>query len=453
MLNKLINPSETLNSIQPLNPEMMGPGYDLVFFSPIITGLMAQYMSSFRVYYFENFSEWEKTKFLPSAFIILGSDLNYISLILSKLRRNNEAFESLCFVTGPVFPIDNNLIDGQLPQPSQLQEEIRRFQDLSSAYKNSERYEPHLRRLIKYLWLRSNLIIQPIRDRKAPRLYRYPLLEVISQDKFDSFEWLKTLAPSRLLEPAELADRRRECLHCSSYHLGFIDVCPKCNSELRHNGSNDDRLIEDYFCLSCNQTFATSYVTVRCLICKKTMKTDDLISTQVHNWKLSNRGMIIAMRGESIENSPGFNHLNYIPKELFIHNVDWLIALSRRYQNATFSLFGINFSNLAELINTSGYTKSLCMVESLAQRLRNIIRPADLSTRTSEDMLWLLMPHTNELGLDGFHKRIVSDIQLLQEEEENEYKLDCKFIRIVSTQISETEPAELLLARLYGELN
>lgn len=447
MINKRINPNKTPNSIQPLNSEMIGPGYDLVFFSPIITDLMTQYMDSFRVYYFNNFSEWKKTKFHPSAFIILGRDLNYISSILSKLRRGNEAFESLCFVTGSVFPFDDNLIDGQLPQPSQLQGEISRFQDLSSAYKDSWRHESHFARLIKYLWLRSNFIIQPIHDRKAPRFYRYPLLEIIGQDKFDSFKWLKSLAASKLLEPVELVDRQRKCLHCSSSHLSFIYVCPNCNSELQHIGGDNDRSIENHFCLSCNQSFSESYVTARCLICKKTMKTDD----RVHNWKLSNRGKIISIRGENLKNSFVFEQLNYITKELFIHNLGWSLASCRRYQNATFSLFGINFTNLAELINVSGHTKSFQLVESFAQRLRNIIRPPDLSTRTSVDMLWLLLPHTNELGLDGFQKRIVSDIQHLQEENEN--KLDCKFIGIVSTQIPQTESAELLLARLYGELN
>jgi len=451
VIHKLINPSETLNSVQPLKPEMIGPGYDLVFFSPKIADLMAQYMSSFRVYYFDNFSEWERTKFLPSAFIILGNDLNYISLILSKLRRDDEAYKTLCFVTGPVSPIDSNLIDGQLPQPLQLQREISRFQDLSNAYKNNRRYEPHLSRLMKYLWLRSNLIIQPIQDLKAPRSYRYPLLEVIGQDKFDSFKWLKSLVPSRLLEPVELVDRRRECLHCSSYHMGFINVCPKCNFEVQHTENDNNFLTENYSCHSCDQIFSASYVAIRCSICKKTMRTDDLISTQVHNWKLSNRGMAIAVHGEILGNAPSFNHLNSITKELFIHNIDWSLASCRRYQNATFSLFGIKFSNLEEFINVSGYAKSLQMVESLAQKLRNIIRPPDLSTRTSEDMLWLLLPHTNEQGLDGFHKRIVSDIQLLQEE--NESKLDCKFIGIVSTQIPKTESAELLLARLYSELS
>ena len=455
MTHKLINPSETLNLIQPLNPETIGPGYDLVFFSPKIIDLMDQYMSSFRVYYFDNFSEWERAKFIPSAFIILGNDLNYISLILSKLRRDNEAYKTLCFVTGPVSPIDNNLIDGQLPQPSQLQQEISRFQDLSNAYKNNGRYEPHLNRLIKYLWLRSNLIIQPIQDLKAPRSYRYPLLEVIGQDKFNSFEWLKNLIPSQLLEPVKLVDRRRECLHCSSYHMGFIKVCPKCNFEVQRTENDYDILTENYSCHLCNQIFSASYLAIRCSTCKKTMRADDLISTQVHNWKLSNRAMAIVVRGETFENPPSFNHLNSITKELFIHNLDWSLASCRRYQNATFSLFGIKFSNLEELINVSGYTKSLQMVESLAQKLRNIIRPPDLSTRTSEDMLWLLLPHTNEQGLDGFNKRIVSDIQLLQEEEEeeNESKLDCKFIGIVSTQMPKTESAELLLARLYSELS
>ena len=65
-------------------------------------------------------------------------------------------------------------------------------------------------------------------------------------------------------------------------------------------------------------------------------------------------------------------------------------------------------------------------------------------------MLWLLLPHTDAQGLGSFQNRIENCMQLLQAE--GETKLDCRFISVASSQILKTETAELLLARLYGEL-
>ena len=79
-----------------------------------------------------------------------------------------------------------------------------------------------------------------------------------------------------------------------------------------------------------------------------------------------------------------------------------------------------------------------------------MLRTPDLSTRTAENMLWLLLPHTDAHGLSSFHKRIDNNMQILLEDSDK--KLDCRFIGATSSQISNKENAELLLARLQGEL-
>ena len=124
----------------------------LIFFSHERTNLLDQYSDSFKTHVYHDYAEWKKEKILSPAIIITGGDQHYIVSILEKIRRDEELFASLCFVTELIPASYSNLVDGQLPQPLQLKQIINQFIDLFSAYKNSEMQISHLGRLIKYLW-------------------------------------------------------------------------------------------------------------------------------------------------------------------------------------------------------------------------------------------------------------------------------------------------------------
>lgn len=458
----------------------------LIFFSQEKTDLSDQY-KAFDIRFFSDFSAWEKSRIIPSAFFIDGKAKHYTSSILGKIRRDNEVFASLCFATESTALSDSQLLDGQSPQPLILQEKIDQFEDLLKSLKDNETYLTHQGRLIKYLWLRPNFILQPYHEWQYPRFYRYPLLEALSLDQSDSFEWLRNLVNAKIIEATTLIDRQRECIHCRSSHLSFIDVCPncsaidiklqpalhcftcgcvdaqdkfmqggalvcpKCHMHLRHIGSDYDRPLENYRCQACHQSFIEGDVQVRCAMCEKAMSPGELILNEVHSWRLSDKGRTIAFRGEVFDLSSGFDQLDFISKELFIHDLDWMMVMARRYPNINFSLFGVYFANLPDLVELFNHAKLLQMLESFAQRLRNLLRTPDLSTRTSENMLWLLLPNTDEQGLSGFHKRIESNMSVLLEE--SNYKLDFRFVSVTSQKLSSKENAELLLARLFGELS
>ncbi len=460
----------------------------LVFFSNSQQepNLSAQYHDHFRVTHFSYYAEWKAKESVPSAFIIEGGDAAYISSTLCEIRKHKDFFDTLCYITTSVSSLDSHLVDGQLPQPNQLHEAINRVEDLKKSFKQVETDISNLGRLIRFLWLRPNYVIQPYHGWQHQRFYRYPLLEVLSNGKTDSFEWLRILSNKKILEPSVLVDRQRECSYCRSSHLSFIDVCPnchaidielqsslhcftcgcvdiqekffqngilvcpKCNTQLRHIGSDYDRPIENHGCQACSQSFTEADVLVRCAMCEKEMVPNDLVSNKIYSWKFSDKGRIIAVRGDDADMASSFEQLDFITRELFVHDLDWLITSSQRYSAITFSLFGIYFANLPELANLMGHSRLLQMLESFSQRLRSMLRTPDLSTRSSENLLWLLLPHTNEEGLQGFQARIEASLVSMQEE--SEQKLDVRFIGIVSSQISERENAELLLARLRSEL-
>lgn len=458
----------------------------LIFFSQETSDFLDQYKIAFDIQQLSDFSEWEKDRILPSAFVIEGSDSRYASSILGKIRRDSEVFASLCFSTRLLTCSENSLFDGLLPPPAELQKQIDAAQDLSRSLKGKDNYLTPQGRLINYLWLRPNYIVQPCHEWTNPRFYRYPLLEAMSLDQSDAFEWLRNLANAKILEPVTLMDRQRECMYCRSAHLSFIDtcpncsaidiklqpslhcftcgcvdaqdkfmhsgtlVCPKCHTHLRHIGSDYDRPLENYSCQVCHHSFVEGDVLVRCAICEKDMNPNELIMNEIRTWRLSDKGRTIAFRGEVFDLSSGFDQIDFISKELFIHDLDWLMVMARRYPNINFSLFGIYFANLPDLVEIFNHARLLQMLESFAQRLRNLLRTPDLSTRTAENMLWLLLPNTDEQGLIGFQKRIEKSMDKLLEE--SEYKLDFRFISVNSQKLSNKENAELLLARLFGEL-
>ncbi|GKS69905.1 GGDEF domain-containing protein, diguanylate cyclase (c-di-GMP synthetase) or its enzymatically inactive variants [Nitrosomonas sp. PY1] len=458
----------------------------LILFSPNNIVLPDVYANLYRIQRHSNFSEWKLTKMAPLAFIIDGEDAQYVNTIINEIRRDDTVFASLCFVTESSIALDSQLLDGQLTEPSALQKKISDTEGLTKSFKNTEACITPQGRLIKYLWLRPDFIIQPQHEWKNARYYRYTLLEALNNDTGDSFGWLRKLAAARILEPVSLIDRQRECTHCRSAHLSFTDICPncfeidialrpslhcftcgcvdaqdkflhagmlkcpKCNTHLRHIGSDYDRPLENYQCQSCNHTFSEGEIRVRCAVCEKSMKPDELVINEIQHWRLSDRGRVIAFRGEVFDLSSGFDQLDFISKELFIHDLDWMMVLSHRYKNINFSLFGIYFSNLTELVDEIGHARLLQVMESFAQRLRNLLRTPDLSTRTAENMLWLLLPNTDKQGLVGFHKRIEASMNQLVLE--SDQKLIYRFCSISSDQLSDQEDAELLLVRLSGEL-
>jgi len=458
----------------------------LIFFSPNETNLPDSYSELFRIQHCADFSDWEKSKTIASAFVIDGKDNHYVESIINKIRRDHVIFATLCFVTDARPSFNNQLLDGQLPESSILKKTINDFDDLLKSFKNGETCITPQGRLIKYLWLRPGFIIQPKKDWQHSRYYRYTLLGALSEDTVDSFIWLRKLATAKILNPVALLDRQRECSYCRSSHLSFVDTCPncsgidiqlqpslhcftcgcvdaqdkfmhagtltcpKCNTHLRHIGSDYDRPLENFQCRSCNHAFSEGEVLVRCAMCEKSMKPDELITNEIQNWQLSDRGRVIAFRGEVFDLSSGFDQLDFISKEMFVHDLDWVIVLSRRYKNISFSLFGIYFANLNELVDEIGHTRILQVLESFAQQLRHLLRTPDLSARTAENMLWLLLPNTDKQGLAGFHKRIENSMSQLLEE--SDQKLIFRFASISSDQLSDKESAELLLARLSGEL-
>ncbi len=91
----------------------------------------------------------------------------------------------------------------------------------------------------------------------------------------------------------------------------------------------------------------------------------------------------------------------------------------------------------------------LDMMDALAARLRALVRSTDLSTRTGQQMFWLLLPKTGQPHHRIVLDRILALRDLLPEGE------GIDFETVVFNAPEDMQPDEtgkLLLARLEGEL-
>lgn len=435
--------------------------------------------------YYSRLEDWTSDKSGQVIFVIANKDPSVVVSLLQQIRRHRDFYTALCLVTDGVSPEIEQLADGELPEAAALRERFGYFQErLTSFHEHATAILP-TGQLIKYLWLRPHFVIKPCHAWQSPRYWFYPLLNALNPDD-DTFDWLRALANQRVLESDDLVDRQRECPHCRSSHLSFIDVCPNCGSldiaqqaslhcftcghvdvqnnflqgdalvcpkcltQLRHIGSDFDRPIENHNCHACHHIFVESDVQVRCMHCGKSSQPTDLVEHKIQSWRLSDRGRIIALRSETFDIATSFEQLQFISSELFRHDLDWLLILARRYPMINFSLFGIYFPQLPELAEKIGHAHLTQLLEVFSRRLRSMLRTPDLSTRTAENMLWLLLPQTDKKGLQGFHARIKASLGEIMKD--SEHQLNYQLIGIHSGQINEQEDAQLLMARLFTEV-
>jgi hypothetical protein len=439
------------------------------------------------------FNSFEEFLLIPTdypvvVFIIESDSQQYIHEILWKIRTHPKFFYFLCYANAAINKQDKNLIDGIDLSGDGLNEQVLLFEELNGSFK--QRDEPLFRddRLLKYLWVRPDFIIQPYHQWNQQRFYSYPLLDALGFNELDTFDWIKTLLLKKLLAKQQLVDRQRECSYCHSSHLSFVDICPncssldiveqvalhcficgqvapqdeflksgvlicpKCTTPLKHIGSDYDRPIENYSCNNCDHFFIEGQVLVRCSVCKKTSSTEELSVNEIYNLQISELGRITAIRGAISDVLAIFSGKNFVANEVFVHDLDWMMLLNDRYQELKFSVLGLYFSNLTEVINTTSQSNVLNKIEGIAERIRELLRDPDLCTRSSENVLWMLLPQTDEKGLTPLKSRLSATIETIQQTDSNQLKLICKYTEYLSSQRIKNESAELLLARLKGKI-
>ena len=101
----------------------------------------------------------------------------------------------------------------------------------------------------------------------------------------------------------------------------------------------------------------------------------------------------------------------------------------------------------------SGYSEGLAIVDSLVDRIQEAIRDTDRCTRTREDLLWFLLPHTDRQGMEVLRSRL-SELSELYKPQQSDWQTE---IRLAGYTLPEDlltqEDGDLLMARLTGEVS
>ena len=290
-------------------------------------------------------------------------------------------------------------------------------------------------RVLLFLYLRDNVELQPLCDRRSAQLYRYPMVEALARDGEDAAVCLATLTRRRLLEPALLIDRTRHCRTCASAHLHFLDVCPhcssihigkaaslhcftcghvgpevdfhddgalvcpKCSAALRHIGVDYDRPLTQYACGSCHHVFMETKVIARCLDCGTAAEPDALDMREIATLRLAPQGRAALRAGQIQESFAALDTANYVEPPYFRRLLDWTLATHVRHAEMRFALILVEFQNATEVIEQQGAARVFLMLDEFARRLHELLRTSDITTRTQEERLWLLLPFSSPEGL------------------------------------------------------
>lgn len=346
-------------------------------------------------------------------------------------------------------------------------------------------------RVLAWLWLRGAGEVRALRDTAVARHYRYPLLEVLAEEEtVNDFVWLQLMAQQGWLQAGELVDRLRLCSRCGSGRLNYVDVCPECGdldiarqpslhcftcghvgpqalfvkdglllcpnclTRLRHIGSDYDRPMENYACHHCQAFFVDARIEARCLDCCEVQAPDRLRVREVRHYRLTEAGRLRCRQGlgdggaEELE----LARFNLLGIKSFTGLLNWQIELVRRYGGPSFSLLGVRLRNLTETLGALGDLRAHALIDALVERLLETMRETDRCTRASEELFWLLLPHTDAAGLASLRQRLSRSSGLFAESAA--HGIDLRTVGFTAPQdLLEGEGGPLLLARLAGELD
>lgn len=302
--------------------------------------------------------------------------------------------------------------------------------------------------LLSYMYTRLKEL-KPVLRHFTDEVYVYPVANFIGGEE-SSAQWLRSLKDRGLLAYGSLVDRIRRCPRCESSHLNYVDTCPDCGSidivskefihcftcgrvapsgdfliehrlqcpfcgtRLRHLGSDYDHPLESFLCNDCGSQFVEPDVVVDCFSCRHRSIPDELTVESIHSYRITEKGKNAARVGNIDDVYSLLDSLNYVLPAYFDQLLDWLILLNRRYPDNSFALMGFSFVNLAELSDALGRKATARMMNTVAERLREILRSTDITTRTTTGTLWILLPRTDLAGIDVLKERILAlaDIKL-----------------------------------------
>jgi GGDEF domain-containing protein len=433
----------------------VNPTHELVILSQVRPRATKLAVAGCAAHCYADYGEFRQSGLRPGAFIVKSEDPAYTAQMLRALRRDPDHATALAFVDGACEAADLPVSDGRLPGHSgalleRIEQALARAQAMRA--KNDDRGAESL--LLEYMWLRPNYVLEPLADWRNARRWRYPVLEALDRSDSDPDVWLQRLDKRGLLERVDLRDRQRECDHCGSAQLNFIDICPncrsievdhhnalhcftcglvapeerfvqgevrqcpKCGNRLRHIGSDYDRPLETNVCSACEHVFVEGEVEARCMVCQHASPTTRLRLRKIYSWRLSGLGCLSAQgEGGGGGGAAGFEPRQFLPYPHFLGSLDWSLKLAAESAAFGFTLVGLHLENLEQLRKQLGESRCAELLEGCNERLRESLSDADLACHADQETLVLLLPHADRRRLSALRHSVRDLVQRAMQED------------------------------------
>jgi len=172
---------------------------------------------------------------------------------------------------------------------------------------------------------------------------------------------------------------------------------------------------------------------------------------EVRDFRLAEAGRFRCRQEFSDQSVRHFGRLNLLGGKDFYDLLTWQIQVVRRYPVPAFSVLGLRFVNLASTLSRLGEHHGHAFIDSVAERLKETVRDTDRCSRSTEEYFWIMLPHTDDTGLETVKQRLSRVAELFSAPEVSDISL--RVVSITAPQdLLEQEDGELLLARLASEL-
>ncbi|WP_027419934.1 TackOD1 domain-containing metal-binding protein [Crocinitomix catalasitica] len=409
-----------------------------------------------------------------SAVIIETRDLDYVRMIVSRIRGNiaPDIYLKPIFLQSRNSINDlvlENLVDGRISNLDKVaslvelvEENLNRVQDLTFA--NSISFEAQMiTKMITLMYTKDQKSLLPIPYIYSSINFAYPLLSVnFSETDEHAVLNILDIAESEGLFRSEYYDRIYLCNQCSSSHLSYREVCPKCsssntksddiihhfpcgyvgpmqdfkneiddkldcpkcNKRLRHIGVDYDKPSVIHECKNCSHTFQDFFVNAKCLSCGSDRSVEQLKSKIIKSYFLTKKGESAAIKGFVTTTKDIDEIFGTIKFDTFKTMLKYEIERLKQTEGSS-NICAIYIRNSSLVYSKLGSTLQKGLLKDLISVIRSNIRSSDVISFVSSSTIILSM---NEIPNKISNKIMGNMVRLLEELIASTFKkLDVQF--------------------------
>ena len=400
--------------------------------------------------------------------IVDGKNHHFARMVIQRIRGNFKPeiyLKPILILNGTAHrePFLRTLIDGTLFSFEQITlvhdylGSIRqRIKDLNLIHSLSVEAQI-ITKLLAYMYTRELKELEPISYVYSNTNYTFPFVacHYPFDDEHTIFDVMK-IAQEEGLFNSEFFDRTYSCSNCTSSHLNYREVCPKCQSpnaisedlihhfpcayvgpisdftnqlddqldcpkcsrRLRHIGVDYDKPSILHTCQKCTNTFQDFNVYAKCISCLFENPVELLIATDILRYTLTKKGEYAAINGFSSTPKDIEQIIGTVKYDTFKTMVKYEIERLKQTDGSS-NIVVIKIVNAGDFYSKVSHDAQKVLLKEIVSEIRSSIRSSDMITFHSSSTILIAM---NEIP-KRISERITAEIlQLLRTLIENNFK-------------------------------